>query len=402
VISNALQSDSQPSTVRRLAAKLAVAAFDRIQHIYSRSTGFSRVVIMPYQRRANTAWSTIPYLTKLGFKQAGKSAEGFPVFELNLNDQHELENIFVLIGKRRAARRTRASGSKKYADKVIGFLKTTSVVQLAEKTIVGDCRLFDEQIINNLKTRVRQITDPLTTKTDLYENFLIWAAPGTGKTYLIEQIAKSLGSDIDYVPIDFAKMKKDEVVQAINTITNATKPTLVLYDEIDAKPDQEWPYDVSFKALDLNRMHASRRAVFVLIGSRAKGLQAMMRSMMGRPKGKDLLDRVPEHHRFAIPPMTVGDRAVVMLTQIEIAARGRNPAVNEVDKLAAYYVLSDEKRSPRQVTEFVKKAFRRIPARESSVAYDYFFRKDDAAQYQFWADHKRALEALQYTKLKLE
>jgi hypothetical protein len=400
VVSAALQKQVSQAEVERVSAKLAVAALDRIQHISTRSGGFSRVAIMPYQRGGEGRWSVIPHLEKLGFHRVGTSGEDCPVYQLDLHGRHELADIFVSIHRRRGAAQQRKAAKTK-ANDVLEFLRSTDELALKSKTIVGDYRRFDEQTINMLKDRVRDISSGLLTKTNSYENFLIWAAPGTGKTFLIEQIAKTLGPKIKFVKIDFAKDNKEEVVRKIGLVTRVRKPILVLYDEVDAKEEDQWPYDVSFRALDLNKDHPTRNAVFVLIGSKKSGLDQMIKGIGRRPKGNDLVDRVPEQNRFEIPQMTAGDRAIVMATQTFIAAESRRLTIKSVNKLAAYYVLIKNDRTPRQVTEMIKRAMQRLPKGETSLAYDYLFKPSEPRQYAFWTQHGDALHALQYTSLKL-
>jgi hypothetical protein len=401
VVSAALQKKVGRAEAERVSAKLVAAALDRIQDISVRSGNFSRVVIMPYQRRGDERWSVIPHLERLGFHAVGTSGSKHPVYQLDLHGKHDLADIFVLIQRRREAA-ARSKPAKAKRNDVLEFLRSTDELILESKTIVGDYRRFDEQTINMLKARVRDISSALNTKTDSYENFLIWAAPGTGKTFLIEQIAATFGAGIEFVKIDFAKMNKDEVVQKIDFVTRQTKPVLVLYDEVDAKEEDKWPYDVSFRALDLNKDDPTRRAVFVLIGSKKSGLDQMIKGIGKRPKGNDLVDRVPERNRFEIPAMSAGDRAIVMATQTLIAAGSRDPTIDRLDKLAAYYVLIRNNRTPRQVTEMIKQAMRNLPAGETSLAYDYFFKRSDPRQYAFWTRHGDALDALQHTNLKLQ
>lgn len=85
----------------------------------------------------------------------------------------------------------------------------------------------------------------------------------------------------------------------------------------------------------------NRSAVFVLIGSSTAQLDGMVANMLNRSKAKDMLDRVPMDRRFEITAPIMEDKAVVLFSQILGAAAARGQQIDEVEKLAVYYALTD-------------------------------------------------------------
>jgi len=67
---------------------------------------------------------------------------------------------------------------------------------------------------------------------------LIWAAPGSGKTYFVDQIAKSIGDRDAYHEINLAKLSESEFSTRLQSLEKEEKPCLFSIDEIDSKPLQ--------------------------------------------------------------------------------------------------------------------------------------------------------------------
>jgi hypothetical protein len=73
-----------------------------------------------------------------------------------------------------------------------------------------------------------------------------------------------------------------------------------------------------------------------------------------RPKGVDLLSRIPSRNESALPGLTLGDRLLVASTQFLRAASERGQKTDEVEKLVLYYIALDPKlNSARQIRDLV-------------------------------------------------
>jgi predicted AAA+ superfamily ATPase len=75
------------------------------------------------------------------------------------------------------------------------------------------------------------------------DNYLIWAPPGSGKSFFIQEIAKSLGKSIDYRELNLAQLDEREFRSALGEIRKLDKPRLCFIDEVDSKPSEPWPYE---------------------------------------------------------------------------------------------------------------------------------------------------------------
>jgi hypothetical protein len=170
---------------------------------------------------------------------------------------------------------------------VAAMLRSLDRPVLSECVVAGKYLRYDPKIRNILKDKVRQIEAPLRAKSKARENFLIWAAPGSGKTYLIQQIYEQLKLEIalDYIECNLAKDEKDVFVSKVNSLSNLSKPVLCLLDEIDARANEEWSYEVCFPKLDLNTS-SDKQVVIVLIGSTQSSVESMMDVMGRRHKGR--------------------------------------------------------------------------------------------------------------------
>jgi len=282
----------------------------------------------------------------------------------------------------------------KREEDVATMLRDLDRLSLSESVVVGRYLRHNQQARNLLTDWARRITHPLLTKTVLRENFLVWAAPGSGKTFLVQQIVAELGGAIDFVECNLAKEDKESFSKKLNRLTNRSLPVLCLIDEIDARGDEAWPYEVCFPHLDLN-LDTSRQAVFVLIGSTQSSAKTMAEAMGKRHKGPDLLSRIllPQNS-FEIPSPTQEDNVVMVIGEIVHAI---GPRIKAVEKLALFYILTNEdlRYSPRRLSEFVKSAAQRFQKDDDRLRFLHLFRRDDdEVKFDFWKAHEGSLEGL--------
>jgi len=281
------------------------------------------------------------------------------------------------------------------------FLKELKHFDVGETIVVGNYRRFDEQTRNTLTNRVREIKRGLLKNTEIHENFLIWAAPGSGKTFFFEQIAKSMGETIDSVTINFANITREELQTKLSEIEASDKPALVLLDEVDARPEETWLYVETLPSLDTN-LSEKRQAVFVLVGSMKGGIDAMVESMRARSKGSDLLNRVPSWNHFTIPDLTVGDQVAIVANQLAMASQSSGQTIAEIEKTALYYILAqDEYKSARRLSDFIGSAALRIGALDDKLTFDNLFNRGDILSKRFWANHQNIMETLSNTYVRL-
>jgi hypothetical protein len=288
---------------------------------------------------------------------------------------------------------------------IVEKLEKLQRLVLSDYRVVQSYSRFDDRARHVLRDWSQRIKAPLLEKTRGRENFLIWAPPGSGKSFFIDQIAESLGlsrGPESFLEIILPKQSQTTLSSKLQAFQKAggDGPSLCLVDEIDAKQGETWPYDELFTHLDLN-VNTDRRVVFVLIGSTGTGIERLTQNIESRTKGKDLLDRVPAANRFEIPPPEPEDLAVIFASQLfreideHLDASGATIGLHHVERFALYYLLANEQLStPRQIRELARAAIHKLERGDDRLKYDHLFAPGDRRNQTFWASHAEAAERL--------
>jgi pimeloyl-ACP methyl ester carboxylesterase len=264
------------------------------------------------------------------------------------------------------------------------FIGAMDWVVLSRYRVIGDYTRYEETVRNTLKDVRHKIAAGFDRPRRKRENYLVRAAPGSGKTYFVQQVAASLSQTIHYQECNLAKCSRKEFLSGLAQLDAENKPCLCLIDEVDAKPDEAWPYGVLLPYLDAS---ADRGAqfVFVLAGSSGSSLVEMKKQIASRPKGADLLTRIPAGNEYEIMPMNLGDRVLVVLSQFRQAGREVGREVQAVEKLGLYYIaLNSRLANARQLRELAVRAIDRLPTGEDRIKYDHLFGAGDPENKAFW------------------
>jgi len=264
------------------------------------------------------------------------------------------------------------------------FIVALDWVVLSRYRVVGDYTRHEETVRNTLKDVRHKITAGLDRPSRKRENYLIWAAPGSGKTYFVQQVAASLPQTVRYQECNLAKCSREEFLAGLSQLDAENKPCLCLIDEVDAKPHEAWPYEVLLPYLDASTDRGAQ-FVFVLAGSSGSSLTEIKECITSRPKGADLLTRIPAGNEFEIPLMNLGDRVLVVLSQFRQAGQEVGRQVQAVEKLGLYYVaLNSRLANARQLCELAVRTIERLPTSEDRVKYDHLFGAGDPENKAFW------------------
>jgi len=264
------------------------------------------------------------------------------------------------------------------------FIGSLDWVVLSRYRVVGDYTRYEETVRNTLKDVRHKIVAGFDRPSRKRENHIVWAAPGSGKTYFVQQMAASLPQAIRYQECNLAKCSREEILAGLGQLDAENKPCLCLIDEVDTKAQEAWPYEVLLPYLDAG---ADRGAqfVFVLAGSSDSSLTEMKERIASRPKGADLLTRIPAGNEYEIPPMNLGDRVLVVLSQFKQVGREVGREIHAVEKLGLYYVaLNSRLANARQLRELAVRTIERLPRSEDRVKYDYLFGAGDPENKAFW------------------
>jgi pimeloyl-ACP methyl ester carboxylesterase len=304
-------------------------------------------------------------------------------------------------GKTAVQPRSRSESAPTDKDDAARLVGDLASVTLSRYWVVPGYVRFDEQVRQALKDARHQIVAGLGASAPTRENHLIWAPPGSGKTYFVQRVAASVEAKFAYCEINLAAASRDEFSDGIAR-ARREPPCLCFVDEIDAQPDESWPYETLLPLLDANTGDHPG-IVTVLAGSGGADLAAMKAGIAARPKGADLLSRIPVANEYVVPPMASGDRLLAALTQIRRSATERRRAINAVDKLALYYLITQPSlANPRQLREAVVRGVERVAPSDDRLKYDHLFAAGDPENKSFWLAASATAELLSGHYLTVE
>jgi hypothetical protein len=226
-----------------------------------------------------------------------------------------------------------------------------SPLSLSRCRVIGDYYVHSDRLRLDLQIRLQQMRTALLGGRSA--SFLIWAASGGGKTFLIDELARALGDDITYLPIDCTR-PKDVLTEQFDTLvalaTNK-KPVMCLLDECVALPD----FNLCFKRVE-ELVRTKPNTVIVSIDSTGKSHIDLYNHLFNSPKQKarDFVNRTDPNHRFSIPAGTIDDSLVVVAG----AARAKlGKQVTSIDKAGVFWLLCrNDLRTNRELARVVKSA----------------------------------------------
>jgi hypothetical protein len=276
----------------------------------------------------------------------------------------------------------------------VSLLNRLERIDLGAMTVVGSYRRFDEAVRSDLKSWAAKIRLSLLGSTDTRENYLIWAAPGSGKTFFVQEIARELADRVRLIELNLARDSREAVNLSLESIRNASKPVLFLVDEVDARSTEKWPLEDIFPSLDVNSSSGSQ-VVFVLVGSEGGSRNDMENRLGQRSKGVDLVDRIPVTNRFDIPSLSLGDKIAMIAGGVSNTAAAAGTSISEIEKLAVLYlVCTGSGATSRQLSEAVKRAVKRVAFGETRLHYDDLFHSGDRANQEFYVHNRSQADQL--------
>jgi TolB-like protein len=285
-------------------------------------------------------------------------------------------------------------------DELVALVGGLSNVRMDDYAVVGSYMRFDERVRQRLKDARLRIAEACLQPARRRDNHLIWAAPGSGKTYFVEQVASSL-EGVEYRELNMAKLDEEELRTGLAGAVGGGR-VVCLVDEVDAKPEAPWPYELLMPFLDVN-LERGGGHVFVLAGSSGATIGEFKERIVARPKGRDLLSRLPEANEWEISPMDAGDRMLVALSQMLNAAAEAGRPVAAIEKLALYYVAAaPHLGNARQLREFAVRAVERGSVTNDRIRYDDLFDSGDPENKRFWASEVPAAVELENVFVRIE
>jgi TolB-like protein/Tfp pilus assembly protein PilF len=305
-----------------------------------------------------------------------------------LRSDPRFDDLIEQMGLRNVSPGTKAIAGRTPEQEAVALLGTLGAVQLGRYRVVGSCYRYDEGARNLLKDLKQKISAGLGVASARNENYLVWAPPGGGKTFFVQQVYASIGTTVRYEEVNLAECDEAGFRSKIAKIATAPEACLCLLDEIDSKPNESWPYEALLPFLEPGRPRKTAK-VFVMAGSSGTSLSDLKAAIAGRPKGADLLSRIPQDNLWSIPSMSVGDRVLVAVASFKVAAETLGHPISEIEKLALYYIVVNPLLgSARQIREFTLRGVQRVPPGEDRVKYDHLFDPGDPLNKEFWVRAK--------------
>lgn len=274
--------------------------------------------------------------------------------------------------------------------KILETLGKFGCVKLGEVCVVDGYVKFDERERNDLKDFVVRISEAISNRSKKRENYLVWAKPGSGKTYLVDRLVQNLMDNLRYWKLDLSRIEQDEFVRKLHDIQKTTDSTNVicLIDEIDSKNELEWPFEILLSFLDANR-HTTNPLVWILAGSSGGSITDFGNSLSQRSKGKDLMSRIPPENIVEIPPPRMEDRILTTLYHIRRLSEYRGVPITHVEIFALFYLLASvEIVDTRQLEDFIHAGIKRVITSEDRLKFDDLFRAGDLRNKEFWKNHE--------------
>jgi hypothetical protein len=87
-----------------------------------------------------------------------------------------------------------------------------------DHAVVGSYTRYDEYVREQLKDARLRIAESCAQPARRRDNHLVWAAPGSGKTYFVEQAVRSL-EGVGYLELNLAKLDEDDLRSGLERAT---------------------------------------------------------------------------------------------------------------------------------------------------------------------------------------
>src|SRR5207245_9334592 len=120
-------------------------------------------------------------------------------------------------------------------------------------------------------------------------------------------------------------------------------------------------------------------------GSSGDRVAEMKSLIAARPKGADLISRIPDNNQYEMPSMSLEDKILVTLANLRLAGRDTGRDVAEVEKLALYYVAKNAGLdSARNFRELALRCLERMPPEEDRLNFDHLIAPGEQPNREVW------------------
>ncbi len=268
--------------------------------------------------------------------------------------------------------------------------------RLSSYSIVGDYSRFGDGARNVLVGARDRIITTIRSNASNVENFLIWAAPGSGKSFFIEEIMRTeLGKEWRQTTLNFTKPMSLELVnETVDSVLGAPEPCFTFVDEVDASNAPKGLAEALMRLLGLR--NSTKPMVNCIVGSFGVAENEMKEELIRRDaKFKDCFDRVPKDNYCSVPSMDGSDQMVVFVSSVLQECKRSSKKITMIDKAALFYVSVEVLRydTARQLSHLAKSAVSRC--KSDTLLWTHMMPDEDQLRrIDFEAKHKSAMGIL--------
>jgi hypothetical protein len=213
------------------------------------------------------------------------------------------------------------------------------------------------------KKKIKSVIRPM--------NCLVWAPPGSGKSFFAEQAAKKIGAEFHGINISQLGGRDKLTAELAYVASRHKSATVVLIDELLADLEGDLCLSLLLAPLwdgkvfhDGKEHFLPKPIVFALVDSSDKAQNAVeLREVIGKinAKGPDFVSRLNG------PPLTLealspADRAYL----VGLLVGRYHPDVGYIEKSALDRLVDDEESSPRRI-EYVLEA---VDPKDGAISFD--------------------------------
>ena len=246
----------------------------------------------------------------------------------------------------------------------------------------------DQTLCDELRTICRNIKSGLRVgqKSQCY---LFCGPSGAGKTSIVDETAKDAG--VEPQRLNLAGTTKEDFRSKLAELKDRDDPQLILVDEMQAKAEEEWPFEELTACMDAVK---DKPAIFVFIGN-LHNPSEMRTHIESRNMGTDLLRRILAGNEHEIPPLDPNERITVAISNIKEAGHKEGREINRVEKSALFFMALDTRLSSAgKLSDFVASTVENIDEGEDTFMYDHIFRAGEPERRTFWERHAQYMRDL--------
>ena len=298
--------------------------------------------------------------------------------------QHDALHGFGAPAPGDLARRTAPGTPGAEPEEALSLVTRLEHIDMGTFTVVGRIMRFDPSVRAALIGARQSIAMAIEHPGRKRNAHLLWAAPGSGKTYFVQQVAESI-PEVRSAEINLANTDEQALRDFLGGIgAEPAARTLCFIDECDSNPAGFAPYELLLPVFD-QAAAAGTPVAFVLAGSSGSSATELQRLMAERTKGADLVSRIPRDNVHSIAPLDIGDRILVAVSQLRAAAEEVGRRITAVERMALFYIAVDDGlSSPRQLRELCVRAVERLLPGEERLRYDHLFSPGNPENKAFW------------------